>query len=289
MPRQSPAIVLLFTAMIWAAIWWPYRVLEQQGLSPALSSAMIYAAGLAIALIASRGRISNPLRDPRLLLLAVASAACNFGYTVSAIYAPVMKVLLLFYTAPLWTVLLARVMLHERIGLRGTVVLALCVAGELLMLWRPELGYPWPASGWEWIALAAGFFFALYNVLIRALPQGEEMPRMALIFATSMAAALLWGMADNSLHLPAAASAGLAAITGVVLWTIFVTMQWGLQRLAANHAALLMTTELIFAALFSWWWAGETMDLRETLGAVLVGIAALTAAWQSSHGVTLER
>ena len=66
------SIVLLCTAMFWAAIWWPYRWLEAQGLSPALSSALIYATGLFVALIAARGRIANPLRD---LAAAAASSA----------------------------------------------------------------------------------------------------------------------------------------------------------------------------------------------------------------------
>ena len=79
--------------------------------------------------------------------------------------------LLLFYLAPLWTVLLARLLLGERAGRWGLQVILLSLAGAAVMLWQPRLGLPLPGNDAEWLGLAAGFLFALSNVLIRRTPQ----------------------------------------------------------------------------------------------------------------------
>lgn len=278
---NRPALTLIGTAMFWAAIWWPFRWLLDHGLSSPLANTLAFGFGSIVALAWSRGRLPAFLRDPRLLVLAFASAICNLGYNAAATHAPVMRVVLLLYTAPLWTVLLAWWLLRERPGPRGTLALALCVSGATLMLWHPELGYPWPASGWEWIALAAGASFAVYNVLVRALPHGDEKERVALIFVVEFLLAGGWLIASGDAPFAAAlAPFSMAAFVGVVMWGIIATMQWGLQRLPANLAAVLMSTELVFAAVFSWWWAGEAMDTRELSGALLVACAALISAWQ---------
>ncbi|GAA5176779.1 DMT family transporter [Niveibacterium umoris] len=281
---NRPALTLICTAMFWAAIWWPFRWLLEHGLSTPLANTLAFGFGAVIALAWSRGRLPGFMRDPRLLVLALASAICNLGYNAAATHAPVMKVVLLLYTAPLWTVPLAWWLLRERPGLRGSVALALCVGGALLMLWHPALGYPWPASGWEWIGLAAGASFAVYNVLIRALPHGDEKERVALIFIVEFVLAGAWLLADGeTLAAPGAAPLGMTAFVGIAMWGIIIAMQWGLQRLPANLAAVLMSTELVFAALFSWWWAGETLSARELTGALLVASAALISAWQPAE------
>jgi len=277
---NRPALTLIGTAMCWAAIWWPFRWLLERGLSSAQANTLAFAFGAVAALIWSRGRLPAFLRDPRLLVMALASAICNLGYNAAATHAPVMKVVLLLYTAPLWTVPLAWWLLHERPGLRGCIALALCSGGAMMMLWHPALGYPWPATPWEWVALLAGLSLAVYNVLIRALPHGDERPRVALIFLVELVLAGAWLLAEGGMPASAAAPLGMAAFVGIAMLGIIIAMQWGLQRLPANLAAMLMSTELIFAALFSWWWAGEAMGVREICGALLVASAALVSAWQ---------
>ncbi|MCX9157442.1 DMT family transporter [Niveibacterium sp. 24ML] len=277
---NRPALTLIGTAMCWAAIWWPFRWLQSQGLSSALANTLAFAFGALIALAWSRGRVANFWRDPRLLVLALASATCNLGYNAAATHAPVMKVVLLLYTAPLWTIPLAWWLLRERPGLRGSLALLLTVCGAALMLWHPALGYPWPASGWEWLALLAGLSLAVYNVLIRALPHGDEIERVALIFVVEFLLALAWVLGEGSGTIPATAPLAMAALAGIGMLGIIVAMQWALQRLQANLAAVLMSTELIFAAVFAWWWADEAMGLREAAGAMLVATAALVSAWQ---------
>ena len=52
------------------------------------------------------------------------------------IHGQVMQVLLLFYLAPLWTVVFARMLLGERAGAVGALVMLLSLIGAAVMLWK---------------------------------------------------------------------------------------------------------------------------------------------------------
>lgn len=277
---NRPTLTLIATAMFWAAIWWPFRQLAGAGLASSQACLLIFGSGAIAALIAAKGRLPSIRRAPLLLVAALASALCNLGYNLAAIHAPVMKAVLLLYTSPLWTVALAWLLMRERPGARGGIALALCVLGAALMLYHPELGYPWPASVWEWVGLGAGFAFALYNVMTRALPRGDEKERVALIFVVEVLLSALWAAPAGGFAPISTALLALGVATGIAMWIVITAMQWGLQRLPANHAAVLMSSELVFAALLSWWLAGEALSPREGLGATLIACAALASAWQ---------
>ena len=78
----------------------------------------------------------------------------------------ILRVLLLFYLSPLWATLMAWAILRERITRMGYASLAIAMGGALLMLWNPVLGAPWPQGKADWMALTAGFAFALSNTVI---------------------------------------------------------------------------------------------------------------------------
>ena len=53
----------------------------------------------------------------------------------------------------------------------------------MAMLWRPEGRMPWPSSQAEWLGLAAGFLFALGNVLVRRLQEMGDAAKSIVIWA----------------------------------------------------------------------------------------------------------
>jgi drug/metabolite transporter (DMT)-like permease len=191
-----------------------------------------------------------------------------------------MRLLLLFYLAPLWTVLLARIILHEKLTLAGVVLVGLSLAGAAVMLWRPELGAPWPNASGEWIGLAAGFLFALANVLIRrAHHYTIELKSMA-VFVGVVVVGLGYVAIAEPLAVPRAGGDIwlLVAGVGVVLLVINLVVQYGLTRISAGRAIVILLSELAVAALAAWWLAGETMGPREWLGGALIVAASLISA-----------
>jgi drug/metabolite transporter (DMT)-like permease len=280
-PGQGTAIVaLVIGATVWGLIWYPYRVLETAGISGALATTLTYAVALAIGLMLFRRRLHGHGIDAWLVAIALASAGCNFGYVLAMLQGAVMRVLLLFYLAPLWTVLLARLLLGERITPAGAGVVALSLAGAVTMLWHPELGTPWPRAGAEWLGLAAGFLFALANVLIRRASHYPIELKTLAVFAGVVLVGLgyLALAGDSPPAAVAVADWGLLVLVGLVLLAVNLVVQYGLTRVAASRAIVIFLFELVVAAAAAWWLAGEAMGPREWVGGLLIVGASLFSA-----------
>jgi len=67
----------------------------------------------------------------------------------------------------------------------------------------------------------------------------------------------------------------MLALIGLVLCATSIIVQNGLTYLPANQAIVLFLSELVFAAVSSYFLAGELMGLREIAGAVLIVSASL--------------
>jgi len=280
MASRRPTWALLFGAALWGVVWYPYRLLAASGLDGIWSTLLTYAVALAIglALFAREAAKLWPL-PPLALVMGLAIGWSNLAYVVGVLQGEVMRVLLLFYLAPLWTVPLARLFLRERLDIAGGLIMALAFAGAIIMLWKPRLGAPWPESRAEWLGLVAGFLFALGNVLIRRLETMTDAGKSIVIWAGVALAALV--------HLPmgSPAAAAWAAVAtpqgwlvpaiGMVLVAMSLALQYGLGRMPANRAIVILLFELVVAAIAAYFLAGERLRAQDTLGAAFIVAATL--------------
>jgi drug/metabolite transporter (DMT)-like permease len=267
-------------ATIWGLVWYPYRVLESMGFSGAQATTLTYAVALVLGLLLFWPKLRGARVDVWLVAIAVSSAGCNLGYVLAMLQGEVMRVLLLFYLAPLWTVLLARLLLGERLNALGAGIVGLSLAGAITMLWHPELGAPWPRSGAEWTGMAAGFLFALSNVLIRRASHYAIELKSVAVFAGVVVIGLAYGFVAEP-----AAPVGIDAdgwllvvLIGLVLLAVNLVVQYGLTRVVASRAVVIFLFELVVAAAASWALAGEVMTLQEWLGGLLIVAASLFSA-----------
>jgi len=284
-PGQGAAVgALLAGATVWGLIWYPYRAIEAAGLSGVLATTLTYGVALILGVALLWPKLRGVRIDGWLVAIALSAAGCNLGYVLATLHGEVMRVLLLFYLAPLWTVLLARLLLNERLHAVGAAVVGLSLAGAVVMLWHPALGAPWPRQGAEWLGLAAGMLFALSNVLIRRAHHFSiELKSMA-VFAGVVAVGIVSHILLAVPALPAPdvgvskMSAALIVVVGVVLLAINLVVQYGLTQVQANRAVVIFLFELVVAAAASWWLAGEVMGPREWLGGGLIVAASLFSA-----------
>ena len=166
---------LLAGALVWGLIWYPYRALQAAGVGGALSVFLTYLFAFVPGLFLFRHRKAQLRRSPWLLAaIALAAGVCNLGFVLAMIQGEVVRVMLLFYLAPLWTLAFARLLLGERAGLTGYLVIALSVTGAIVMLWHPDGRWPLPYTAAEWLGLGAGMAFALTNVLSRKAADIDE-------------------------------------------------------------------------------------------------------------------
>lgn len=282
-PISLPTLGLLAGASLWGVVWYPYRLLGESGIDGIWSTLLTYGFALAAGIIAFPRHAAILGRIPPLaVLMGLSIGWSNLAYVLAVLEGEIVRVLLLFYLAPLWTVPIARIVLGERLDRSGFAVMALAFAGAMAMLWRPELGIPWPSARAEWLGLVAGVLFALGNVLVRRLDTLTDAAKSIVIWAGVVVVALV--------HLPGSSvgaerawalafdHAALIGVVGLALLVMSLALQYGLSRLPANRAIVILLFELVVAAIAAHWLAGETPRVQDWIGGALIVAATLASA-----------
>ena len=275
-----PIAGVLSGSLVWGLIWYPYRVLQDAGVSGALATLLTYVLAMLCGVF-MLSRVWRELSSAGWWAAGLVFSAgwSNFGYVLAVLNGEVMRVLLLFYLAPLWTILFSYWLLGERLNRYGYLVIALSFSGAVIMLWEPRLGLPLPQNISEWIGLSAGMSFALSNVVSRRAAHLSVMAKSSsVLFGTALLTAplLLWqgGLPDRLLAIEAQ-SWLILALLGIVLCATSFAVQYALTHLSANRAIILFLFELVVAATSSYFLADEAMQLRDWLGALLIVSASL--------------
>jgi probable blue pigment (indigoidine) exporter len=189
---------------------------------------------------------------------------------------------LLWAIEPVAILLLAALVLHERIPLGLAVSIGVAVTGALLVVYQP--GATGDAVGITLTLVSIGFC-ATYTVLTRLLMLDDSSPMVvlaqqaaALVFAVALATIVEMvggnGWDSDGLGM---GDAWLGAIASGVLYyglgfTFYLT---GLRYVAASYAGAFLTLIPVFGVTAGYL-TGERLDLRQWLGALV--IVASTAA-----------
>jgi drug/metabolite transporter (DMT)-like permease len=275
-----PVAGVLSGALVWGLIWYPYRALQDAGVSGAMATLLTYLLAMACgSFMLPRVWRERSTFGWWALLLVLSAGWANLGYVLAMLQGEVMRVLLLFYLAPVWTIMFSFWLLDERLDRYGFLVVALSLGGAMVMLWKPNLGVPLPRDLSEWLGLSAGMGFALSNVVSRrAAHLSVEMKSFSLWLGTAALTLpfLLWqgGVMAQLAAIPAP-SWLLLVLMGLVLCAVSFAVQYGVTHLAANRAVVLFLFELVVAAVSSYFLAGEAMGWRDWSGAVLIVSASL--------------
>jgi drug/metabolite transporter (DMT)-like permease len=274
---------LFYAASLWGLVWYPYRLLETAGVGGIASGFFSYATPLLL-IGWLHGRALRDARGHWLWLSALALAAgwTNLAYVLAVLEGEVMRVLLLFYLSPLWTVLFSRFLLHEKLNRAGWAVMALAAGGARAMLWQPG-DWPLPANHAEWLALSAGVMFAASNVISRHLDGVAEVAKSVSVWA-GVAVLTLIGLALRPAELDFMAHAEpatwlLLAGVGILIGSMTYAVQYGLARVPANQAIVIFLSELVVAAIAAYFLSNERMGVQEWIGAAMI----ITASLFSGH------
>ena len=288
MKTQLAAWALVLNAFVWGVSWYPFRLLEADGLHPLWSTALIYGVCL-IGLLVWRPTVWRLfLRYPLLLLLACGSGLTNVGFNWAVTVGDVVRVVLLFYLMPVWSVLLAWALLGERPQAWALLRLALALAGVAIVLKTPASPWPVPTNLPDWLALGGGFCFALTNVLLLKLKDTADEARMVAMFAGGTLLAASVALLRQSLGLatlppaPAWGWLGLVLLTALAFLGANLGLQYGAARLPAASTALIMLTEVVFASVSAVALGAAELSARTLLGGALILLAALLAARTSA-------
>jgi len=284
-PAWLPVSGLLFNAFTWGVSWWPFRQLEAQGLHPLWATALIYLMAVLFISAWRPASWAQLRRAPTLWVLVLASGTTNAAFNWGVTIGDVVRVVLLFYLMPLWAVLLARLLLHERLNPLALLRVALALAGAAVVLWPPGGGLPWPSTLAEALGVLGGFAFALNNVMLRREAHQPEMARaLAMFLGGAVVAGTLAVVLGTQGLVRAPPPPALPWLAGALaLGALFLasnlTLQYGAARLSANVTAVVMVTEVLFAGVSAVMLGAGTLSLQLLAGgALIVGAALLSVA-----------
>lgn len=285
----GPALALVFNAFVWGVSWWPFRQLQAHGLHPLWATAGVYVFSLACLLAFRPLALRQAVAHPALCWLALSAGLTNVGFNWAVTTGDVVRVVLLFYLMPAWSVLLAWGMLGERPTGASVLRLLLALAGVLVVLDTGGTGLPLPASLPDWLALLGGFTFALTNILLRRLRAVPAPARVLAMFGGGTVMAVLTALLGMSLGVataPQFQAGALPYAIGLALAFLLgnVALQFGASRLAAHTTALIMLSEVVFASATSVWLGASETSSRTWAGGAMILLAAAWSAWPAGAG-----
>ncbi len=280
---------LLFSASLWGLTWWPLKHFAAYGLSgPTLA---MWAYGLA-------GVVGLPWllkQGPQwreqaglLVLIALVGGWANTAFVSALVLGDVVRVMLLFYLAPAWSVLGGWLFLGERVSARRGLAVALCLCGAFLVVGGVS-AFDSPLSTADLLAITAGLCFSGNNILARkaqSVPIASKTVGVLLgcgVMAALMLVLMAWVQGTQvpwvdvsrfELHVVLLFTAFSLLWMGLVTYT----WQWSVTRLEAGRAGVIAIAELVVAVLSATLSGVESMTLLESLGAALIVSAAVLEA-----------
>lgn len=280
-----PTLAILASTVLWGTWWIPLRKLDALGFGTIWSTGgglLIPLLVMLPVLIIRRRRIA---RAGLPLLLSAFFFACALAlYAEGMLRGHVARVILLFYLTPVWSTLLARLMLGEPITPRRVLTLVFGLSGLLVIL-EVDNASPLPRDVGEWLGLASGFAWGLAMVYTRRARAHPVVDKVALqfvfLFLLFIAlTAIPGGRQWSATGLDAAFSpqlwlwlAGFALVWNLpVVWLTF----YGGARIEPGRVAILLMLEVAIGIVTAAVFTNEPFGLREFAGAVLIISAGLT-------------
>jgi drug/metabolite transporter (DMT)-like permease len=274
-----PVWVLLLSSIGWGLTWLPLHYFESQGLNGPPMVFIIFLSAVTVLLpVMFTQRRQWPGHFHHLALIALFGGLANLLFQNALFYGDVVRVMILFYLLPIWSVLGGRIFLGEKIDLMRGLTLAAAISGGVLILGGPEIFRASP-SWLDLMAIGSGFAFAMNNIVFRAsasqtLPLGSKVSAMFFGVVVMMGAYLLF---TPGVAWPSDMTVILQAAAYGIIFLMLITFgtQWGVTHLEAGRASIIIVMELVVAVISSVIILSQSLTMIEITGALLVSTAAI--------------
>src|SRR3981189_918242 len=158
---------LLLAGLLWGLTWIPFKYFGALGLTGVTLTLTSYGLIGLVALpwLAWRARRWLPQRGA-VAMIALTGGAANVCFVSALMQGEVVRVMLLFYLAPVWGVLGGRIVFGEPLTALRIAGVGAAVAGAFLVLGGPAMLAASPGIG-DLLALASGMLYASQNIATR--------------------------------------------------------------------------------------------------------------------------
>lgn len=272
-----PVVSCLMAATLWGIFWYPLRVLETMGVPGLWASLIIYLSAL-MPVWPYFWKQKDGLRSQGLsfILLGLFAGWTNLGFILAMLEGHVVRVLLLFYLSPIWTLIFGLIFLHERLSTLARCSLFISFIGALIILWQTEPAITHPAYV-DLLAVSAGIAFAASNVVVRKMGDISIILKMGSAWIGVLVITTLGLFLAQTLPpVFSSSSLALAILIGCVgMGAMTYTALYGVSHLPVHRSAAIMLFEVFVGAVSAALLTEEVMTVREWLG----GLFIIFAAW----------
>ncbi|MEE9494249.1 MAG: DMT family transporter [Gammaproteobacteria bacterium] len=276
-----PVFSLLVAATMWGVVWYPLRLLEEQGLHGLWASLIGYGVALLMGLIwLARSKAKWPGHPLAFSLMVLAVGWCNVAFVLAVLEGTVVRVMLLFYLSPLWALILGWLLLNEKPTRLSWLIFVVGLVGALIMLWDENIGFPWPRDRADWLAVSSGLAFSFSNVMMRYVGDVDIVYKANASWLGVVVIAALW-ILFAGIEWP---SVSTATLSGAVLLGVFgffvmsLVVIYGVTHMPVHRSAVILLFELVIGAVSSMLLTDEVILIREWVGGFLILFSSTLAA-----------
>ena len=274
-----PALACAAAAILWGLFWYPLRLLEEMGIPGLWSSLIIYCSVMIFFMPVCWQKRSNFLKHKlEYILIGIFAGWTNLAFILAILEGEIVRVLILFYLSPIWAILLAVFILHERLTRMGMYSLALAMVGAALMLWRSDLNYVEGIGLVDVYAITSGMAFAVTNIVVRKIGSVPIAIKMGSAWL-GVIVLTLCGLLLAQLPVPEITfhSGILALLIGFPCMLVMTwTAQYGVTYLPIQRSSVIFLLEIVAGAVSAALWTDEIVSNIEYVGGVLIVSAGLS-------------
>lgn len=276
------SLAILATAILWGCFWIPLRQLDLHGAGSIVFTGASFVLPLLFFLPHLLRTPARMLRwSPSVWLMGLTFALAACLYTEGTLRGNVARVILLFYLTPVWSTLLARIILKEPITTTRLMTLCLGLLGMSVIL-GSNTGLPLPATASEWMGLVAGMAWAVSMVCVqraKTLPVADLSSVIFIFYPlVFITLALIPGgrqwTFQPELIVPAAV---LWALALACIWHIpgVLLTIWGAKVVEPGKVSILLMLEVVIGVGTAAWLTDEPFGRAEFIGAILIIAAGI--------------
>lgn len=226
-----------------------------------------------------RGELAR-LRTPRFPAHVRRAATGLLGMFLNlgaVVLLPLTEATVLGFTAPIFAVILAAVLLHEKVGPIRWFAVTFGLAGVVLMAGASG-GSSIPPSGLA-VGISAAFMLALISILLRDLTRTEEPIAVVFWFSALCAPvvavpALIWGTAHDATTW--ALLAGLSLVGGLCQLLLTLSLRLG----NVSSVIVMDYTAFGWSVLWGWLFFNHLPPAGTWIGAPVIVAAGLLILWR---------
>jgi drug/metabolite transporter (DMT)-like permease len=279
-PDLLPSVVVALAGVSWGVVWLPMRLLDEIGLGGAWASLAVFVTAIVLLFPVIIGRRRRLIAGGISLLLTGMIIGGAFAlYATALVLTDVVYTILLFYLTPVWSTLLGRMMLAEKITRGRLLALVLGIAGLLVILGF-DRGLPLPRNIGDWMALLSGIGWAYGSLRVYRSQTASAWESTTTFFAGGLLVTLVVVLIPINVATPSSESLVAAApwlflLVAVYFVPSFLVLLWAASRLSPGRVGLLLMGEVVVGVISAALLTDEPFGGRELIGTILIVSAGI--------------